>query len=77
MPYQVVIGVPAIHLATCKANFKPEIAVSSEDVSARSGYGAFTGEMTAQMLMDSGITWAIVGHSERRDGFDAPVILPN
>jgi triosephosphate isomerase (TIM) len=48
--------------------------VSSEDVSVRSGYGAFTGELTAQMLMDSGITWAIVGHSERRDGFDAPVI---
>ncbi|CAE7619369.1 TPIP1, partial [Symbiodinium microadriaticum] len=66
---EVVIGVPAIHLANCKANFKPDIAVSSEDVSVRSGFGAYTGEMTAQMLVDSGITWAIVGHSERRDGF--------
>mmetsp|Transcript_241 Transcript_241/g.433 ORF Transcript_241/g.433 Transcript_241/m.433 type:complete len:258 (-) Transcript_241:109-882(-) len=69
---EVVIGVPSIHLATCKANFKGEIAVASEDVSVRSGFGAYTGEITAQMLVDSGVMWAIVGHSERRDGFNAP-----
>ena len=69
---EVVIGVPAIHLAGCRANFQSAISVASQDVSAKSGYGAFTGEMTAAMLIDSGITWAIVGHSERRDGFDAP-----
>jgi triosephosphate isomerase (TIM) len=53
--------------------FKPEIATSAEDVSVRSGFGAYTGELSAQLLMDSGITWALTGHSERRDGFNAPV----
>ena len=31
--------------------------------------GAFTGEISAQMLLDSGCRWAIVGHSERRQYF--------
>jgi triosephosphate isomerase len=31
--------------------------------------GAFTGEVSAQMLADAGATWAIVGHSERRQFF--------
>ena len=28
--------------------------------------GAFTGEISAEQLKDSGITWTLVGHSERR-----------
>jgi triosephosphate isomerase len=31
--------------------------------------GAFTGEVSAAMLADAGVTWAIVGHSERRQFF--------
>jgi triosephosphate isomerase len=31
--------------------------------------GAFTGEVSAAMLADAGATWAIVGHSERRQFF--------
>ena len=31
--------------------------------------GAFTGEVSAAMLADAGATWAIVGHSERRQMF--------
>lgn len=31
--------------------------------------GAFTGEVSAPMLADAGATWAIVGHSERRQLF--------
>lgn len=30
------------------------------------GRGAFTGEISAGMLVEAGCTWAIVGHSERR-----------
>ncbi len=37
-----------------------------------SGYGAFTGEISAQMLLDSGIQWTLTGHSERRIGFGIP-----
>lgn len=31
--------------------------------------GAFTGEISAPMLIDSGATWVILGHSERRQHF--------
>jgi triosephosphate isomerase len=31
--------------------------------------GAFTGEVSAALLADAGATWAIVGHSERRQFF--------
>ena len=31
--------------------------------------GAFTGEISIPMLRDAGITWCIVGHSERREMF--------
>jgi triosephosphate isomerase len=31
--------------------------------------GAYPGEVSAEMLTDAGITWTLVGHSERRDLF--------
>jgi triosephosphate isomerase len=31
--------------------------------------GAFTGEVSPQMLLDAGCTWVIIGHSERRQVF--------
>jgi len=31
--------------------------------------GAFTGELSPQMLADAGCTWTIIGHSERRQYF--------
>ena len=30
------------------------------------GNGAFTGEISAEQLKDSGVGWTLVGHSERR-----------
>jgi triosephosphate isomerase (TIM) len=66
---EVVIAGPALHLSQMKANFRSEIATAAEDVSFAKGYGAFTGEMTADMLVDSGIKWTLTGHSERRVGF--------
>merc|ERR1711871_1510213 len=69
---EVVIASPAIHLLTCKNNFRSEIATSAEDVAFTTGYGAFTGEMTADMLTDAGIKWTLTGHSERRVGFGYP-----
>jgi len=32
--------------------------------------GAYTGEICASQLVDAGVTWVIIGHSERREGFE-------
>src|SRR6185503_13029707 len=32
--------------------------------------GAFTGELSANMLLDAGCQWVIIGHSERRQYFN-------
>ena len=41
------------------------LAVGAQDCSARDS-GAYTGEVSAQMLADLGCRWVILGHSERR-----------
>jgi len=41
------------------------IATGGQDCSAHAS-GAYTGEVSAPMLVDAGATYAIVGHSERR-----------
>jgi len=41
------------------------IALGAQDVSAHTA-GAYTGEVSAAMLRDFGVRYAIVGHSERR-----------
>ena len=66
---EVAIAGPAIHLAEMKKSFRADIATCAEDVGFKSGYGAMTGEMSAEMLVDSGIHWTLTGHSERRVGF--------
>lgn len=42
-----------------------DISWGAQDVSVHDK-GAYTGEVSAQMLVDLGCRWAIVGHSERR-----------
>ena len=41
------------------------VKVGAQDVSAHDA-GAFTGEVSAAMLSDLGVTYCIIGHSERR-----------
>jgi len=69
---EIVIAAPSIHLHNLKSILRPDIAVSAEDVSFKKGYGAFTGELSAEMLADSKIGWTLTGHSERRVGFGLP-----
>lgn len=69
---EVVIAAPSIHLHSLKSIIRPDIAVSAEDIAFPTGYGAYTGEITADMLADSGISWTLTGHSERRVGFGYP-----
>ena len=53
-------------------NFDSTLYLLFQDVSFKKGYGAFTGEHSAEMLADAGIKWTLTGHSERRVGFGFP-----
>lgn len=44
------------------------VGVAAQNMHQQSS-GAFTGEISAPMLRDSGATWVIIGHSERRQLF--------
>jgi len=61
------VCVPSAYLAQVQALLAGQslIALGSQDVSAQEA-GAFTGEISAGMLKDFAVRYAIVGHSERR-----------
>ncbi len=42
------------------------VGVAAQDVAMELANGAFTGEVSAQMIKDAGARYAIIGHSERR-----------
>jgi triosephosphate isomerase len=63
---EVVIAPPALHLLTLQNALKNEnVKLSSQDVS-RTGNGAYTGEISAEMLMEAGVEWTLTGQCERR-----------
>jgi triosephosphate isomerase len=62
----VAVCVPAPYLAQAQGLASGSgIDVGSQDVSQHES-GAYTGELSATMLKDFGVRYAIVGHSERR-----------
>jgi triosephosphate isomerase len=63
---EVVIAPPYTALAACAGETHGSlVAIASQNVHAKD-QGAYTGEISAGMLKDAGCTWAIIGHSERR-----------
>ncbi len=63
---ETVICAPAVVIpAVMKALKDSRISVGAEDVSEH-GFGAYTGEVAAEMLSDLNVKYCIVGHSERR-----------
>lgn len=63
---EVAVCAPAPYLAQCQAELNgTAVAWGAQDVS-RHESGAYTGEVSASMLLDFGCKYVIVGHSERR-----------
>lgn len=62
----IAVAVPAPYLAQVKALANGSaVAVAAQDVSIHEA-GAYTGETSAAMLLEFGVRYALVGHSERR-----------
>jgi triosephosphate isomerase len=62
----VAVCVPAPYLAQCQSELSGSpIAWGGQDLSVHES-GAYTGEVSAGMLLDFGCEYVIVGHSERR-----------
>lgn len=62
---EVVIAPPSIFLLLAREHLRKGIEVAAQNVFDKSN-GAFTGEISAEQLKDSGISWTLAGHSERR-----------
>ena len=64
---EIVLCVPFTHIPALRRSLKDNrIIVGAQDVSSRQS-GAYTGEISADMLSDLAVRYAIVGHSERRE----------
>jgi len=71
-------GAPSCAVVVCPPYvYLPQVAqalaggaaqAGAQDVSERTA-GAWTGEVSAEMLLDAGAAWTIVGHSERRASY--------
>lgn len=63
----VMISPPAPYLSWFSKSSTRKIEIGAQDVSHREvGEGAYTGEVSAEILKSIGVRYAIVGHSERR-----------
>ncbi|KAI8465078.1 MAG: chloroplast triosephosphate isomerase [Monoraphidium minutum] len=61
----IVVAPPFIYIDWVRANIKAAYQVAAQNCWTKPD-GAFTGEISAEMIKDSGLPWVITGHSERR-----------
>ena len=73
----VVYCVPAINIVPVVEAVKgTNVAVGAENMYFEES-GAYTGEISAPMLVDAGVKYVIIGHSERREYFKEDDALLN
>ena len=66
----VVLCVPAVNITTAVRLFKDcHIAIGAETCPYED-HGAYTGEITAEMIKEAGAKYVIIGHSERRQYYN-------
>ena len=66
----VVLCVPAVNITSAVRLFKDcHIAIGAETCHYED-HGAFTGEITAEMIKEAGAKYVIIGHSERRQYYN-------
>ena len=67
---EVVLCVPYVNISTAVRLFKDtRVAIGAENLHYESN-GAFTGEVSAEMLKEAGVKYVIIGHSERREYYN-------
>ncbi len=72
----VVICTPFIHLASVAQAIEGSVIALGAENCADKEKGAFTGEVSAEMVKSTGATHVILGHSERREYYkETPEIL--
>ncbi|VUZ49732.1 unnamed protein product [Hymenolepis diminuta] len=64
----IVIGVPACYLKYAQDHAPKQVKIAAENC-YKVKSGAFTGEISPEMIKDCGCEWVILGHSERRHIF--------
>lgn len=62
---EIFIAIPYVFIEYAKNNFNKNIKIGAQDVSEFES-GAKTGEISANMLVNTGFEYVLVGHSERR-----------
>lgn len=65
---EVVVAPPAPYLAYVKAKLTGNVHVAAQNA-YKEPKGAFTGEISPAMIKDLGLSYVILGHSERRHVF--------
>ena len=65
----IVLCVPYVDIATAVEAAKgTNIKIGAENVHFKAS-GAYTGEISAEMLVEAGVEYVVIGHSERRQYF--------
>jgi triosephosphate isomerase len=65
---ETVICAPALYLRDMVAAQGENLRIGAQNMHFEAN-GAFTGEIAPGMLQDSGVTYVVIGHSERREMF--------